>query len=164
MKQLSEATYRIQHIHNKAKRVVVHFDRLKRCHPQTRLNTRNLESETVAQQEETVNQPAEFPDSNHAHRHLFGAELQMIEPMNVRLNCLHQPLESDDTNHQDTQHVRDVHLTFIQVNTGRIPQKGELCSESVINNYVISVVLHTARLNRPIEFVGLYVVVMYRIM
>ena len=30
VKQLSEATYRIQHIHNKAKRVVVHFDRLKR--------------------------------------------------------------------------------------------------------------------------------------
>ena len=49
-------------------------------HPQTQLNTRNLESETVAQQEETVNQPAEFSDSNHAHRHLFGAELQMIEP------------------------------------------------------------------------------------
>ena len=36
IKKLSDVTYRIQHRNNKKKRIVVHFDRLKPCHPDTR--------------------------------------------------------------------------------------------------------------------------------
>ena len=36
IKKLSDVTYRIQHCNNKKKRMVVHFDRLKPCHPGTR--------------------------------------------------------------------------------------------------------------------------------
>ena len=39
VKKLSIVTYRIQHVHNRAKRLVVHFDRLKQCSHNVRLHT-----------------------------------------------------------------------------------------------------------------------------
>ena len=38
VKRLSEVTYRIEHVKNRAKRLAVHFDRLKKCHPRVWLN------------------------------------------------------------------------------------------------------------------------------
>ena len=40
MKRLSESTYRIKSIHNSRKRVVVHFDRLKKCAGDMRLQSK----------------------------------------------------------------------------------------------------------------------------
>ena len=70
MKRLSDVTYRVQHTSNRAKRVVVHFDRLKKCHPNTRL-----------QEESTRTSPSvtDLPPSPNTHKSPFGTTLQIIE-------------------------------------------------------------------------------------
>ena len=46
IKKLSDTTYRIQHHNKKNKRLVVHFDRLKWCHPDTRFSEGIIRSNT----------------------------------------------------------------------------------------------------------------------
>lgn len=48
VKQLSDVTYRIQHVNSRAKRLVVHFDRLKECHPNVRLSKQSDDNQPQA--------------------------------------------------------------------------------------------------------------------
>ena len=65
IKRISDATYRVQHINNKTRRIVVHFDRLKRCQPNTRLDYKA-----------TTRGPA-VPSQESPHQ--LGTNLQMAE-------------------------------------------------------------------------------------
>ena len=60
MNRLSECTYKINSIHNSRKRVVVHFDRLKKCAGDMRLQSKICSSELSSADSDTPNHhPAE---------------------------------------------------------------------------------------------------------
>ena len=74
VKQISDVTYRVQHVKNRNKRLVVHFDRLKTCHPQTRLNDGCSSTPTESQRSE----PAE-PQESEQPNVQFGTHLEIME-------------------------------------------------------------------------------------
>ena len=57
MKRLSESTYKIKSIHNSRKRVVVHFDRLKKCAGDMRLQSEKCPSEPSTADSDTPPAP-----------------------------------------------------------------------------------------------------------
>ena len=69
IKRISDNVYRIQDVRNKKKRQVVHFDRLKPCHPNTEVPERN-----------TVKKSNHSRTSNRSANPLTpGANLQLLE-------------------------------------------------------------------------------------
>ena len=97
VKRLSEVTYRIQHVKNRAKRLVVHYDRLKRCHPDVRLNGQ-LEAGTNQSQMREHPTCVESPPKNE-----FGAQLEVVEDIDrTDIHNVEQPTPSPN---------REVHLS-----------------------------------------------------
>ena len=74
IKRISDATYRVQHINNKTRRIVVHFDRLKRCQPDTRLDDK------CSKPTATTWAP---PVQSQKSPHQFGTNLQMAEDSDI---------------------------------------------------------------------------------
>jgi len=79
VKQISQSTYRVQHVNNKSKRLVVHFDRLKVCHPDTRFSGGDTEAEATS------------PPEKHQESHdesgqcEFGRQLELVDDFNVEM-------------------------------------------------------------------------------
>ena len=74
VKQLSQSTYRVQQVNNRSKRLVVHFDRLKQCHPNTRFSDENTKAEGT--------RPPEKPQEavhDEPVRHEFGRQLEIVD-------------------------------------------------------------------------------------
>ena len=71
VKKLSDVTYRIQHTSNRAKRVVVHFDRLKKCHPNTRVQKESIISTSPG--------VTDLPPAPNTSESPFGTTLHIIE-------------------------------------------------------------------------------------
>ena len=97
VKRLSKVTYRIQHVKNRAKWLVVHFDRLKRCHPDVRLSE---------QLEAGTNQPrmSEHPTCLESPlKNKFGTQLEVVEDIDgMDIHNVEQPTPSPN---------REVHLS-----------------------------------------------------
>ena len=74
VKRLSEVTYRIQHVRNRAKRLVVHFDRLKKCHPNVRLSEQPKNTTPQANIH-----PAGSEQQQLSTNHEFGTQLEVVE-------------------------------------------------------------------------------------
>ena len=73
IKRISEATYRIQNTTGNRKRLVVHFDRLKACHPNTRIESTGTAIYTP---------PSRTPQlpPTPAERVIFEEQLELVEP------------------------------------------------------------------------------------
>ena len=84
MKRISDVTYRVQHTSNRAKRMVAHFDRLKKCHPRTR-----FEGNTSPPMQEPSNMTDSMP-SNSWNSVPFGSNLQVVE----KAEDMHGPEQS----------------------------------------------------------------------
>jgi len=136
IKQIShvQSTYRVQHVNNKSKRLVVHFDRLKVCHPDTRFSGGDTEAEATS------------PPEKHQELHdesgqcEFGRQLELVDDFDVEMELpLNRNLTTTAQPHVAQQHA-------IQHPTGRrypsrsrrppdryrteygsIPEEGELC-------------------------------------
>ena len=81
VKEISDVTYRIQHVKNMNKRLVVHFDRLNTSYPQTCLNDGSSN---------TLFQPMEPQDSELAESQVseepsiqFGTHLEIVKDSNT---------------------------------------------------------------------------------
>ena len=61
MKRLCESTYRIKSIHNSRKRVVVHFDKFKKCAGDMRLQSEKCPSEPSTADSDTPPAPNHHP-------------------------------------------------------------------------------------------------------
>ena len=134
VKKLSEVTYRIQHVSNRAKRLVVHFDRLKQCNPNVRLDTRHTQQQDNV---EPVQQQQRLPS-----RYEFGTHLEVLDTDETDPVEEQSPSQSHTGQRQNqlrpappTPHRypsrtrRPPDRLFY--NTGRIPERGELCSRDM---------------------------------
>jgi hypothetical protein len=81
VKRLSEVTYRIQHIRNRAKRLVVHFDRLKRCHPNIRLSEQFKNTQPPTDKHTSSNEQQPGPTNNE-----FGTYLEIVEDVDSTIS------------------------------------------------------------------------------
>ena len=83
VKRLSQVTYRIQHVKNRAKRLVVHFDRLKRCHPNIRLSEQFNNTQHPANDYTISDEQRQGPTNNE-----FGTHLEVVEDSDSTDNLL----------------------------------------------------------------------------
>jgi len=75
LKQLSECTYRVQKLEGKRNRQVVHFNRLKPCPVDIRLNTDNQPAQTPTPD----NYVMEKPQQRHPQSSPVGTHLELID-------------------------------------------------------------------------------------
>ena len=81
VKRLSEVTYRIQHVKNRAKRLVVHFDRLKKCHPNVRLSEQFDNNQSPANNHTASSEQQQLSTNNE-----FGTHLELVEDVDATDN------------------------------------------------------------------------------
>ena len=62
-------------MNNRSKRLVVHFDRLKQCHPNTRFSDENTKAEGTGPPEK----PQEAVHDDEPVRHEFGRQLEVVD-------------------------------------------------------------------------------------
>ena len=107
VKRLSEVTYRIQHVKNRAKRLVVHFDRLKKCDPNVRLNEQFDNNQHLANNHTANSEQQQLSANNE-----FGTHLEVIED-----------IDSTDNQYPDQQHPPPQAQVQIQSPQSLVPRR-----------------------------------------